>query len=847
MKRLLSAILVFGAVLAGCTHLPVTAQRPSAVETHLAADGSAVMPIVISTNATEIVTNAANDLAAYLGKISGADFVVTNGDGTAGIAVGLAGDFPALDLRKTLAVKSIADREAYVLRSHDDGLFVIGATDMAVEDAVWDLLYRLGYRQFFPGKTWEVIPKAADLAVSVNTTERPDYYARRIWYGYGPWDYASEPYKEWCIRNRTRSGFQLNTGHAYDGLIRANKKAFEEHPEYYGLVDGERKSSKICIGNPDLRKLICDYAVRKFDENPDLDSISMDPSDGGGWCECDRCAALGSVSDRALTLANAVADAINKTHHDKYVGMYAYNYHSPPPNIRAHPHVIISCATAFIKGGLKLDDIISGWSKQGAMIGIREYYSVNTWSRNMPGRARGGNLDYLTRTIPDFYAKGARFLSAESGDCWGPNGLGYCLASRMMWDVDEAEHADALVNDFLRRSFGPAAEPMAEFYRQVDGSTPSLVFDDQLGRMFRALKQAKALANTPDIEARLNDLILYARYTELFDAYRNATGDARQQAFEDLIRYAYRMRKTMMVHTKALYRDLVNRDKSVSIPENATWSVPEEKNPWKSSEPFTDAELDTFVESGIANHDVVEIDFKTVEYSDDLVPATSLNLAETTPGGIGAGRGFRRFYTWVENAPSSITLQITGGLIEWYRDRGNVKVDLYKIGGESETGERETPVAHDESVPPDGTEHSVSLPVEEPGLYKITVSDGSDKTLVSWAEGMPMTMVSTVDDPARIGTRWTLCFYVPRSTKVIGFYAEGGGTLLDPEGKEVLSFEGKKANFYGVPVPEGQDGELWTFGSTAGSRRLMSVPPCLARSATELLLPREVVEKDMLK
>ena len=74
----------------------------------------------------------------------------------------------------------------------------------------------------------------------------------------------------------------------------------------------------------------------------------------------------------------------------------------------------------------------------------------------MPGRARGGNLEYLTRTIPDFHAKGARFMSAESGDCWGPNGLGYYVASRMLWDVDEAGRIDDLVDDFLARAFGPA-------------------------------------------------------------------------------------------------------------------------------------------------------------------------------------------------------------------------------------------------------------------------------------------------------------------------------------------------------------------------------------------------------
>lgn len=494
---------------------------------------------------------------------------------------------------------------------------------------------------------------------------------------------------------------------------------------------------------------------------------------------------------------------------------------------------------------MTLDKIINGWFDKGATIGIREYYDVNTWSRDMPGQASGGNLNYLTRTIPDFYSKGARFMTAESGDCWGPNGLGFYLASRLLWSTNEAVRVEAIVQDFMVRAFGPAAGSMTEFYKQLDKSKRSLIFEDQLGRMFRSLKQAKRVADTSEIHARLNDLILYARYVELFDVYRSSPrGVERQQAFETVIRHAYRMRKTMMIHTKAFYRDAVIRDKGVSIPEGCTWSIPESKNPWKSSEPFTEQEFNAFVENGIAAHDLSEVDFETVEYSDELVPATPLNLkTPPTVGGISASRYSRQFYTWVKNAPSSLDLTITGGLIPHYRNLGNVKIDLVKIGGESDTGEIETLVAHDESTPPDGETYTVSLPVKETGLYRITVSDGGDKTLVGWQEGTPMTIVSTLDVPAALGAPWTLYFYVPKNTPIIGFYANGTGDLCDPDGKVVMSMV-EKAKFYSIPVPKGQDGALWTFSSARGSRRLMTVPPCMARSAEELLLPKEVVEQD---
>ena len=802
------------------TVFAILAAATGAKATTIAADGKARMPVVVGAQASERVRAAAGQLADYLARIAGAKFEVVTGDGATGLAVGVAGK---------LAVKGIADRERYVLKSHARGVRVSGATEAAVEHAVWDLLYRLGHRQFFPGKTWEVVPNSPNLDITVDADERPDYLARRIWYGYGMWDYNRRPYADWCARNRATMGFDLRTGHAYDGLIRANKAAFEAHPEYYGLADGKRTSTKICIGNPKLRKLIVDHAVAYFRKHPQADSISMDPSDGGGWCQCRACAALGSVSDRALTLANAVA----REAQGKYVGMYAYSQHSPPPSKRVHPNVIISIATGFIRGGYTVDELIAGWSRQGATLGVREYYNVNVWHRDLPGAGRGTDLAYLKRTITHFHAKGARFMSAESGDSWGPCGLGYYLAARMLWDVDEARRVDAIVDDFLTRAFDSAKKPMGEFYRLIDGANGPMLCDDLLGRMYRLLDEALLLSRKRQVRARVRDLVLYTRYVELFRAYRDAKGAARQAAFERLIRFAYRMRKTMLIHVRALYRDLVRRDKQVAIPDGATWNVPEAKNPWKTSRPFGDDELKRFVADGIAKHKIADI--RPVDFGLDLVPAAPLKLPKVETGTTGGhGRGVQTFYTWVDKPPVGIKLQVTGGLIAHYRDRGNAKVDLWRVGDDKR-------VDHGESAP-DGVERTIVLTARRAGLHKITVCDGHDATRVRWPAGMPMTVVSSRREPGNLLTGWSLYFYVPKGTRVVGLFADGRGTLRDADGRTVLTFDGRRAGYHSIPVPKGQAGRLWKFHQCTGRRLLLTVPPFLARSGEELLLPRAVVK-----
>jgi hypothetical protein len=840
---------------------PTAGQASSGTRIAIAADGKALLPIVVAKDAPERVRQAAQTLAEYLGRISGAKFDVTDSDGKTGIAVGVSRHFPALALKapwddagETPALRTagvspavLTRREDYLIESHADGLRLIGASELAVEHAVWDLLHRLGYRQFFPGAVWECVPEERNLGVAVRAVEHPAYCARRIWYGFGAWDYAAKPYADWCAKNRCLSGIELSTGHAYDGIISRNKAAFDQHPEFLALAGGKRGGAKFCVANEGLRKLVVEDALKQCAGEKDRQSISVDPSDGGGWCECDACAKMGSVSDRALTLANEVAAAVNEKHPGMLVGMYAYNYHSPPPAIRVHPKVVISVATAFIKGGLTVDELISGWAGQGATLGIREYYSVNTWDRDMPAQARGGNLAYLKRTIPDFHAKGARFMSAESSDNWGPNGLGYYLAARMLWNVREAECTDALVEDFLTRAFGPAKEPMRAFYAQLDGSQPHLLFSDQLGRMFRALEQARALADSPAIRARLDSLVLYARYVDLYHRYAQAKDAARQQAFEALIRHTYRMRATMLVHAKALYRDLAGRDKSVSIPKEAAWGVAEGKNPWKSSAPFTPEEFAAFLKEGSERYPLAQIEFKPVSYSGDLVSAAPLKLPDAaTPGQFGACRGKQTFFTRVETAPASIELAITGGLIEHYRNRGNVRIELWKLGGASQTGERETLAAEDRSVPPDGKEHTVTLAVKEPGLYKLTLDDGGDRTQMKWNAKLPLVVRSTQDEPMskNYSDLWQLYFYVPKGTKMIGLFGGEHGEVRDSANRAVFWLNGREPNYYSVAVPEGEDGKLWHIRYGRGAIRLLTVPPYFARTASELLLPAEVVKKD---
>jgi hypothetical protein len=790
-------------------------------------------PVVVCPEATPRVQAVAQELVGTLGRMTGTTFTLGMGDGTTGIAVGTAADFPKLELAENFAIKALADRERYILRSHEHGLHVIGATELAVEDAVWDLLYRLGYRQFFPGRTWEVVPSHPELGLDVDVEEKPAYVSRRIWYGFGLWDHNAEPYRAWCARNRAVQGFALSTGHAYDRIIRRNKATFDARPEFYGLLGTERKSSKMCIGNPELRDMVIRYALAQFEANPDLESVSMDPSDGSNWCECPRCADLGTVTDRAVTLANAVAAAVTQVRPQALVGMYAYNQHSPPPTIEVHPNVVISIAAGFIRGGYTVQQLFDEWGKQAQLLGVREYFSVQAWDRNLPGKGRASNLDYLCETIPAFHADGGRFFSAESGDNWGPHGLGYYIASRIMWDLDEAKRVDAIVDDFLARAFGPAEPPMRECYGLLNGANKHPLSGDLVGRLYRALEAARKLTDDREIRARINDIILYTRYVELYRTYTQASGDDRQAAFETLIRYGYRIRTSMMIHTKALYRDMVRRDKSVAIPEDARWNIPEDKNPWKDSTPFSDEELRGILAAGIAANETIA--FRPIAYGTKLAPPADPIVTNSGPAPPEITiRGTNRFYLWVPEAPATIALQVTGGLIPHYRDRGDARLEL--IPDEHEFGE----AVDRGSVPPDGKEREVTLTTTYQGLHILQVSDGSDKTRVRWPRELAVSLPCSLAERVNWQGRGTFVFWVPKGVTTVGVFVSGAAEFLDGTGEAVGHVRSKAGEYAALNVPPGQDGALWTMKNAQGRIALMTVPPYVATAADALLLPREL-------
>ncbi|EIQ00513.1 hypothetical protein OpiT1DRAFT_05058 [Opitutaceae bacterium TAV1] len=500
--------------------------------------------------------NVAADLAVILGKITGKTPRTEHG-ASHGIVLAVAADFPSLAKEVSLDPDNPLGREDYLMRSSGNRLLLMGATALGTHRAIADLLHRWGYRQFFAGKSWEVVSRTETLSLVVNEVQRPAYHFRDIFtVNYLPGE--EDAFKRWRWLNRLGAGFTLNTRHAYGDIYKRNAAEFAENPDYFASVDGKRPDQtstqhfKFNAASPALLQLLVNDAQNFFTANPTADSVSMEPSDFSGWDNTGEASRIiGGPSNQAVTMANVVAREVAAPL-GKYVGMYAYYDHQYPPDIAVEPNIIVSFATRFLKPGRDLYESIRAWQEKGVrIVGIRDYHSVTGWDLALPGRALGGNLHYLGRTIPKFHDHGARFYTTESQSAWGAYGLGYYVTTRLLWNP--GEDPEAIVADFLEKSFGPAAGPMARFYSLLNGEDSVMLRHLKPTRLYSPLLEAlDASSGREDVQRRITELLAYVRYVELIGKMDRAREEDKPDLLREIYDWVFRIDSMKMLPTKAL-------------------------------------------------------------------------------------------------------------------------------------------------------------------------------------------------------------------------------------------------------------------------------------------------------
>jgi hypothetical protein len=556
------------------------AQEGSAVA--LVKDGKPLLPLFAGS-----IPGPAEELRRTLKEISGADFVPTQGQKeSSGLYVGLASDFPWIPVEKPQELGP----EGFILRSDGKSLFLLAQAAPGVHHAVSTFLHRIGCRWFFPGKTWSVIPKLPTIAGAWNERESPSFVIERhIGYGFGGYRPCLQDFEEWNRHNRMGGPLAVSIGHSWQGIDAA--KDFKEHPEWFAQVGGKRQPSKPCYSHPEILKRAIAHALKEAATGRAM--ISLSPPDGLGYCECETCTAVfqgatpflahgtkfakrpdgvvvNVTSETLFGLVNEVAKAVAEKYPKTLVGCYAYSAYSHPPSFALHPNVFLQTTTSYRRTPLSLEEQLKAFGEKAAQVGIREYYSVYQWDWDgpHPGQMEPGKLE---KSLGLFRRNNVTSLNAEASNNWGPRGLGYYIASQLLWDVKA--DVRAIVRDFYEKAFGPAARAMERYYARWYGSgvateeaaalqeegekKEKAVTQADLKAAFKDLDEAAGLLrDLPGPRERVDHLRMYAHYLVLRGHLEEAEKSRDEKAILEAIKaetvFGGRLAYTNMIHTRAL-------------------------------------------------------------------------------------------------------------------------------------------------------------------------------------------------------------------------------------------------------------------------------------------------------
>ncbi len=368
--------------------------------------------------------------------------------------------------------------EGFHLESRGNQLHILGGGPRGVLYGVYDLLETLGWRWFTPGVTRQ--PRCRQIVLPpVKKTAGPAFEFRDMWV----WE-GSDPL--WWSRNRMNGQYtvvpEYMGGHVKYGLfvhtfytLLPPAEFFAAHPEYYSLIDGQRRheTAQLCLTNPDVLRLVIERVLDCMAKHPQATIFSVSQNDWRGYCECPACSALaaqtGSQAGPLLQLVNAVAEAAGKVYPDKLIDTLAYQYTlDAPSGIKPHPNVRIRlCPICCCQGhafgtcehpeSKRFLTALERWAQLTPQLYIWHYCTnFANYLFPMP------DFDEISENIKLYQNFGVHgiFMQGMGEEGGGGESMalrGYVI-SKLLWNPDQPVWP--LVDEFLAGYYGRAAAPV---------------------------------------------------------------------------------------------------------------------------------------------------------------------------------------------------------------------------------------------------------------------------------------------------------------------------------------------------------------------------------------------------
>ncbi|MFO8012502.1 MAG: DUF4838 domain-containing protein, partial [Phycisphaerae bacterium] len=484
----------------------------------LVEQGVSRAPIVVAEGASPSARQAATELAACIEKTSGARPEIFEGVPDhapkhaiwVGVSPAVKGLFPGVDFAFT-------HPEEILISASEDHLVVAGRdrrrgdtwTEHGTANAVYTLLQdSLGVRWLWPGPLGEDIARRDTITLAPFTHRfHPTFLSRDVFIHAERWGVAGDWIRLQRLALDSRQG--PAGGHAFTDWW---ERFHESHPEYFALQpDGTRSGwpkphyVKLCQSNPAVWAQWLADAEESLRENPALNYLRAGPNDGhsSGVCVCENCRAWDhpdgppfryyydgskqdyvAMSDRYVTFWNHLARRLRERFPDRddlFVRVSAYGPSMTPP---LGPGLAENTVLAYVghfpftteEARRTQKKQWLGWSKKAPHM----IYRPNLWY--WAGGVWGLPEVSMTQTIEDF-----RFLAENhcigivvdsAWEHWATQGPQYYLMAQLAWDP--LRDGEAVLRDYYRRGFGPAADEMRRYWTMMEEARDAFVASPDL-------------------------------------------------------------------------------------------------------------------------------------------------------------------------------------------------------------------------------------------------------------------------------------------------------------------------------------------------------------------------------
>jgi len=314
-----------------------------------------------------------------------------------------------------------------------------------------------------------------------------------------------------------------------------SQKYGKEHPEYFALVDGERKlemgggGPELCLTNPDVLQIVTDTILDALKKQPDMENISVSQNDNDKYCRCPQCAAIdereGTPMGSLLMFVNAVAEAVAKEYPDVMIGTLSYWYsRKPPKTIKPRPNVQIQLCSIECcilhpindpncEKNVQFCQDLANWGNMCKNISIWNY-NTNFSNYLLPCP----NLWVIEPNIRYFVANNAIGIFMQAaGNALGAelSDLRNYVMANLLWDPTRSGRK--LTDEFLDLHYGCSAEPIRRFinlthqhalasglHRNCFGRAKDYAIDETIVRAgLDAFAEAIEMAESDTVRARV--------------------------------------------------------------------------------------------------------------------------------------------------------------------------------------------------------------------------------------------------------------------------------------------------------------------------------------------------------